>query len=221
MKRAILVLAASAAIATATAPRVSGHETRTAGAITLTAGWGSEPVYAGFVNSVQLRVAQGGQPVNDIPAGAVKVEVTSGGETSSLSMQPAFRVGVFGELGDYRAYLIPTRAGSYTFKFTGSIHNQTIDQSFTSGETTFDSAGDPSAIQFPERAASAQEIADRLEQEVLRLTQANTRLASALDKAKDEASAAKLLGYVGVGAGALGVMLSIAGFSPRKRRAVG
>src|SRR5437870_13790636 len=100
----------------------------------------------------------------------LKVEVGYQGQTMPpLAMQPNFYVGEFGIPGDYRAFFFPTRAGSYTFHFTGSIKGRAIDQSFSSGPSTFSGVLDPSSVQFPAKDPTAGELSARLDREVTRL----------------------------------------------------
>lgn len=51
----------------AIAPLASAHEERATGGFRFVVGWGDEPAYTGFKNSVQVTVseADGGAPVTD------------------------------------------------------------------------------------------------------------------------------------------------------------
>ncbi|HEX2053572.1 MAG TPA: hypothetical protein VHJ78_07615, partial [Actinomycetota bacterium] len=90
----------------------------------------------------------------------LKVEVSFGDQkTSPLALEPAF-----GSPGEYRANLIPTRGGDYTFRFFGTINGQPYDQSYTSGEQTFDSPRNPADVSFPAKDPTAGELASRIEQ---------------------------------------------------------
>jgi len=73
-------------------------------------GWGDEPSYTGFKNSVQLTITEagGGAAVTDM-GDSLKVEVIKGSEEASLPLVANFRMGAFGTPGDYRAWLMPTR----------------------------------------------------------------------------------------------------------------
>ncbi len=174
------------------------HEHRRVGAYDLTVGWAEEPPYAGQRNAVQVLVRDAaGHPVTDA-GDTLAVQVIYGPARSGrLSLAPAA-----GRPGDYRAPLIPTRPGTYTFRLVGSIRGQRVDQSFTSSETTFDPVRDPQEIEFPAKDPSLGDLAARVE----RLT---SRVESARSEARGAASAsrrAQVLCVLGVlvGAAALG-----------------
>ena len=123
----------TAVLAVAGAAPASAHERRTVGAYNFAVGWGDEPAYTAFKNSVQVTVteANGGAAVTDIADG-LTVEVSKGADKVKLPIVANFRVGAFGTPGDYRAWVTPTRPGSYAFHFTGTIRGQAVDASFTS-----------------------------------------------------------------------------------------
>jgi hypothetical protein len=148
----------------------SAHERRTVGdQWQFVVGWGDEPAYSGFKNSVQLILSgMDEQPVVDLGE-TLDVEIIFGDEKRKLKMEPAFRVGSFGRPGDYRAYITPTRPGTYTFRFVGTIKDTKIDESFTSGEETFDGITDTGDIQFPARDPSNAQLATRLDRQFDRL----------------------------------------------------
>ena len=111
----------------------------------LTVGWGDEPTFTGYKNSVTLRIldhSAGNKPVADVTD--IKAQVKTGDETVDLTLDQAF-----GEPGLYEATLIPTRAGTYSFNFTGAINGQAFDETFTSGEDTFDAPKDASEVAVP------------------------------------------------------------------------
>ena len=91
----------------------------------------------------------------------------------------------FGTPGDYRAFFFPTAPGNYTFQFTGTIGSQKVDESFTSGPTTFSTVEDPASAQFPVKAPSNAQLAQRLEAQ-------SGRVATSSD-----VSGAKTVGYIG------------------------
>lgn len=186
------------------------HERIASGPLQFVIGWGTEPAYAGFMNSVQLRISDAaGNPVSDVPAGAIKVLVDSAGQNVTLDMAPNFRVGVFGEPGDYRAWIIPTRPGKYTFKFTGTARGQKVNTTVASGEQTFDDIQNPSEVQFPEKDPSSGDLAQKIERE-------SKRVEAKAAAADDVAASAKTFGYVGTGTGLIGIALAVAALA-RKR----
>src|SRR5690349_11456021 len=115
IRYALVVTVLCALVLSAAAPAFA-HEVRKVGKYEFTVGWGDEPAYAGFKNSVQLLLHDAaGKPVNNL-GDTLKVEVIYQGQTESLPLESNFDpdAGV-GTPGDYRAWLIPTRPGDYTF----------------------------------------------------------------------------------------------------------
>ena len=198
-------------------PAASAHEGRTHGDLEMVVGFGTEPAYAGQPNSVQLMLSHGGDPVVDL-GNTVDVQVEFGDQTMAIELEPNFAVGAFGEEGDYRAWFIPTRPGRYTFHFTGTIEDEEIDESFTSGPRTFGDVNDPAEIQFPEQDPTTGELADRIEREVPRLTTAIDDVRAASTEASDDAAGARTLGLIGLVVGALGVIAAVAALVASRRR---
>jgi hypothetical protein len=142
-----------------------------------------------------------GRPVVDLGE-TLEVEVIFGGQTSpKMKIEPGFAVNPdgtarFGTLGAYSADLTPSRAGVYTYHFTGTIKGQAIDERFTSSDTTFDSPKEISEVAFPAKDPNNAQLADRIER-------ASSRLS-------DDTDTAKILGYVGIGLGALALIAALA-----------
>jgi hypothetical protein len=197
---------AAAFVLTLSAPALA-HEERVVGAYHFVVGWGDEPAYAGLKNSVQLILTtKAGKPVTNL-GDSLKVEVIFGQQQMELPFEPAFDPEEgFGTLGDYRAWLIPTAPGAYTFYLFGSIGKQKVDERFSSGPTTFDDIADPAEVEFPTKVPTGTELAGRLDREIPRL---NEGIAAARSHARDEASTARTLGIVGIVVGALGLIVAI------------
>jgi hypothetical protein len=182
------------------------HVEKTVGKYKFTVGWGDEPTYAGFRNSVQLILADSnGKPVTDL-GDSLKVTVEFSGQTVTYPLETTFDPDSGeGSPGDYRAFFIPTRPGNYTFHFTGSIKGQKVDQSFTSSPTTFDPAKDPTEAMFPAKDPSAGDLANRVQ-----AVDARTGLArAAADKGKSTANTALTLAIIGLVVGAGGLLFGV------------
>jgi hypothetical protein len=157
MKRVItpLVLGLSMVGATAVfAPAASAHEARTVNGYHWLVGFGNEPTYAGFQNFVVLFLnAPDGKPVLNI-GNQLHVTVETGSAKRTFSLEPSFDPDSgLGTKGEFDAFFIPTTPGPYTFHFTGNLGGP-VDQSFTSGPTTFATVDDPWQIQFPVQVPS-------------------------------------------------------------------
>jgi hypothetical protein len=197
-----------------TAP-ASAHVGRTVGAYHFEVGWGTEPAYAGFENSVQLILSTtAGKPVTTL-TDSLKVEVIFGSQTMQLPLEATFDPDTGeGTPGDYRAWFIPTAAGAYTFHFFGQVGKQKVDERFASGPTTFDEVSDPTRVQFPTKVPSGTEVAGRLDQEIPRL---NAAIASAASDARSQAATARTLALVGVVLGAAGLIVAVVALAGRRR----
>src|SRR5438093_8093926 len=141
------VLATGSLVILAPLP-AQAHVERTVGKYHLAIGWGAEPTYVGIFNSVQIFLRDAGdKPVNDL-GDTLKVDVINGTQTKSFSFEPNFEVGEFGTEGDYRAWIIPTTVGNYTFHVTGTIKGTRVNITVTSGPQTFDAVKDPTEVEF-------------------------------------------------------------------------
>jgi hypothetical protein len=139
------------------------HETQAVAQIRLTIGWGDEPAFTGFKNFVSVAVSDAaGAPVTD-PGGSLAVEVSFGDERITLPLLPAGD-----RRGEFRAWLVPTRPGTYTFHITGRMKGQSVDATSTCSDRTFDCVTDISEIQFPVKDPSAGQLADRISRELPR-----------------------------------------------------
>jgi hypothetical protein len=106
----------------------------------------------------------------------------------SLSLVP-------GGDGEYEAAFVPTETGDYTFHISGTLGDATVDESVTSGPTTFNSVEPLSAIEFP----VAREDPARIQAEAA--------------SARADAASARTLAFVGIGAGILGLILGAVALS--------
>ena len=138
--------------------------------------WQGAPVEASVVvhiaedggDMAQAGAAMGGMPPMGAMAMADAEIVAVEGLAATLQVEVthiptgATRVmalhAVRGDAGHYLADFIPTASGQYAFRFTGSIEGVSVDETFESGADTFANVEPATAIQFPERAASAREV---------------------------------------------------------------
>jgi hypothetical protein len=195
------------------------HEGRKLGDLEMEVGWGTEPAYSGVVNSVQIILVHDGKPVVDL-GDTLDVEVTFGDQTQKFPLEPFFEQGEFGTPGDYRAWLIPTAPGQYSFQFTGTVDGEDIDETFTSGPTTFDDVDNPQSVEFPVQQPSTGELAERIDRVEPRLANAIGDVQAQVKSTADDASSAKTIGLIGVVVGALGLIVAIVALvASRKKRA--
>lgn len=156
----IAVCVAAVAVGGPLSAAVSAHGDREAGEVVWTVGWADEPAYVGFKNAVQVFLTrQGGREPVEGAEKDLKVVVSIGGEeTEPLAVRT-----VFESAGEYRADLIPTVPGDYTFRFTGTVDGAAIDESFTASKDDFSLIQGNDEVTFPKAAPSNSELAERLE----------------------------------------------------------
>ena len=154
-------------------------------------GFRDEPAYLGEPNALFLSVEEygsgGTEPVNDLAA-TLSAEVSKEGQSMSLSLVPV------GD-GEYEAAFVPTETGDYTFHISGTLGDATVDESVTSGPTTFNSVEPLSAIEFP----VAREDPARTQAEAV--------------AARADAASARTFAFIGIGAGILGLILAAVALS--------
>jgi len=208
--RVLMALVAAAAVPALLimgAGPASAHVLKTVGPYHLLIGFGNEPTYAGAQNSVFLLLtdAKTGTAIVDEGLGdTLKVQVRYGAQQKLLPLVSSFDPDSGqGTKGVYNAYFIPTVPGDYTFHFYGTIRGQKVNLSVTSSPTTFDSAHDPLAIQFPQQAPSNLQLAQRLDAESARLS-SHARPASGNNSSATVALVIGIAGLV-IGTAGLGV----------------
>ena len=176
-KRLCAAAALACALSLMVAVTALAHVHFPAGAYNIALGWANEPTYAGELNAVQVLVADAsGNAVTDLGPNDLQVVVSVAGQTSPpLTFAPAFdQTEGVGTPGDYRAPIIPTLPGDYTFHLIGTVHGQAVDETATSSDSTFDSVQGASAIQFPNQVPSADELATRIQSVDARVTSAQS-----------------------------------------------
>jgi hypothetical protein len=204
-KRTAIVVAAMALLpAWLLAAPASAHEEHKVDKYTVEGGFGTEPAYAGVINSVQRIISNNGRPVTD--AKGLKVAVTTGdAEPRQLALEPYFGDD-FGSPGDYRAFFIPTTPGAYTFKVTGTLGGKRVDQSYTSGKDGFDEVTDPAEAQYPVQQSNGSQLTSRLERETARL---NAAVAAQREAADQDVADARRLATIGLVVGVLGLLTAV------------
>jgi hypothetical protein len=154
----------------------SAHEGREVDGYELHFGWRSEPAYAGLLNGPEVFISvheaheetgeanhedeeeeEAAPFPEDIPV-SLQVEVTLGGESLTLPLEPAWQ-----ETGHYVADLIPTRPGDYTFRVFGTIGDTAVDETFSSIDGQFSAVEPASDIMFPQPSEDVAALLARIE----------------------------------------------------------
>jgi hypothetical protein len=125
------------------------HESITVGDYEIVYGWVHEPPITGQLNGVEIFVndTSGGseQPVEEHIIHSLVVELTYGGETKILTMEP-----VFDTAGAFDATVIPAIPGLYSLKFSGTLDDTPVD-----AEVELEEVQATDAVQFPGAASIA------------------------------------------------------------------
>ena len=159
-------------------------------------GFRDEPAYVGQPNALYLRVEEyatgSTEPVNDLAA-TLSAEVSRDGRAMNLSLVPVAD-------GEYEAPFVPTATGDYTFRVFGTIGEAAIDESVTSGPSTFNSVEALSAIEFPVARPDP------------------VQLQADITSAEDAIGTARTLGIGGIVAGLLGLFLGGSALARSRQR---
>lgn len=184
----------------------SAHEHREVGKYEFTVGFQNEPAYLNQPNGIWVQVVEAaaegvdeGKPVEGLEK-ALKAEVIQGNDRMSVPLRAAF-----GEPGVYLGDFIPTKVGDYIFHFTGTIGGETIDERFESGPNRFNGVEGLTELQFPEKQPAVSDMQAQLEQARTAATQA-----------RDAAAQARILGYIGIGVGLLGLLAALGALAARR-----
>jgi hypothetical protein len=139
-------------------------------------GFLKEPAYEGEPNGIDLTVTRRsrGAPVEGLEK-TLQVEVTMGGDSLPLPLQPRFR-----QPGAYNGEFVPTRAGTYYFLIRGTLEGTPIEELFESGPGRFDDVTSVAPLQFPDKVP------------------AGTDLQRALASAESRATVATAVGAIGL-----------------------
>ena len=181
----------------------SAHAETSAGPYTLAIGFGTEPAYVGFPNSVEVivHVTKTGKGV-DSAASTLNATVAYGSaQPDQVALEGNFDEDSGGTPGDYRGAFVPTQAGKYTIHVTGKIGHTSVDKTFSSSPTTFATVVDPSTIEYPTKIPTATELNAKVDRELPRIQ------AEATSAANDAASSAKTLAVVGIVVGVVALVL--------------
>lgn len=154
------------------------HITKVFGNYLVEVGWGNEPAYSGLVNSAQVTIKKGSGDSAKPVINALKdlqISAKYGTVTKPLDFLPSSTVD-----GQYDAVLIPTRVGTYSLVFAGTVEGQAIN-----AEITLDDVASVDALNFPPSTGSSQDTAN-----VGQLGTVINQLTSDIEDAKSNADAA-------------------------------
>ncbi|MBI3971252.1 MAG: hypothetical protein HY332_08175 [Chloroflexi bacterium] len=211
--RTIVALLAAVALLPMAAPSAAlAHERRPVGPYTFVVGFISEPALLGEPNGISLSITKtaDGSPAEGAHQTLRAQVAFGGGQPKEFPLRARF-----GMPGAYTADLIPTKAGSYIFTFTGTIDGTPVNEKFESGPGRFNDVQDTATLQFPEAVPAAAQMASSVKAAQDQAQAAQARA----DDAEAQVGQARLLGIVGIVAGLLGVAVGASALVVARRPA--
>jgi len=196
-----LAVSLSAALLALSDP-IRATDKQTVGTMQLTIGWGDESAFAGSRNSIDVSVADANGAAVADPMNKLNVEVSFGDRRLRLPMTPVER-----HPGMYRAWIVPSRAGSYAFHISGRLKGEAVAITSACSEKTFQCVTEPGEVQFPEKDPSSAQLAESVSNSQARVQQAI-----------DDATEARLISFVALTISAAAVALAVLVRSLRSRR---
>ena len=177
------------------------HEKRAVGKYTFLVGFVDEPTIQNQPNGADITVADAdGKPVEGAEK-TLKVAVSyAGGPPKDLPIAASDETP-----GKYSASFIPTKAGSYSFIFSGTLNGDPINATFSSGPNTFDDVISPTDLQFPVAVPAPADLAQQTEN-------ANATAQAALQRAT-------LFGLAGIAVGLVGIVVGVVALVTRSSAA--
>lgn len=205
--------------------QASAHISREFGDYTVQIGWDDEPVYSGLSNMAYVAVKKGsGDNVEPVINALkdVQILVKYGTVTKELDFVPSEK-----ENGAYVAPIIPTRVGSYSLVFKGSVEGQVIDSeiplddvhSITELNFPQASSGGEDAANLGQVSSTLAQLANDIEDAKMKSDQASQSVLSAVDSFKDAKNANDklyLISMTGIGIGIAGVVIAIIAINKNK-----
>jgi hypothetical protein len=143
----LLLLATIVFVSPLSIKPAEAHITKVFGNYLVQVGWDNEPVYTGLVNAAQVTIKKGSGDSAKPVINALKdmqISVKYGGVTKPLDFLPSSTVD-----GQYHASLIPTRVGTYSLVFKGTVETQAIDT-----EIPLDDVASVDTLNFPSSTGS-------------------------------------------------------------------
>ena len=189
----------AAALASLLPELALAHDKRAVGKYTFVVGFIAEPAIQGQPNGLDLTISDAsGNPVEGAEK-TLKVAIAFGGNSpKELPLRARF-----GLPGKYTADVIPTKAGTYSYIFSGTVGGDAVSETFESGPGRFDDVEAPTSLEYPAAGPTTSDLAPQIQA-------ANATAQAALQRAT-------LLGAAGIAIGLVGVVFGVVAWVTRKQ----
>lgn len=224
----LLLLATIVFVSPISVKPAEAHITKVFGNYLIQVGWDNEPVYAGLVNAVQVTIKKGSGDSAKPVINALKdmqISVKYGGVTKPLDFLPSSTVD-----GQYTTPLIPTRVGTYSLVFKGTVESQSIDT-----EISLDDVASVDALNFPSSTGSSSDnsasvsqiniLANQLTNDIEEAknsadaaAKSVSNVAQSFQEIKDTTDKLYMIGMTGIGIGIAGVVIAVIAINRNKQQ---
>jgi hypothetical protein len=204
------------------------HITKVFGNYLVQVGWDNEPVYTGLVNAAQVTIKKGSGDSAKPVINALKnmqISVKYGGVSKPLDFLPSSTVD-----GQYHAPLIPTRVGTYSLVFKGTVEDQAIDT-----EIALDDVASVDALNFPSSTSSSSDnsasvgqissLANQLTNDIEEAknsadaaAKSVSNVAQSFQEIKDTTDKLYLISMTGIGIGIAGIVIAVIAINRNKQQ---
>ena len=204
------------------------HITKVYGNYLVEIGWDNEPVYTGLLNAAQVTVKKGSGDSAQPVINALKdlqISVKYGGVTKPLDFLPSSTVD-----GQYDAVLIPTRVGTYSLVFSGTVEGQAVND-----EIALDDVASVDSLNFPPSSGSSSSDSTNMGQVGTIISQLTndiedaknnadtaaksvSNVAQSFQQVKSTTDSLYMISMTGIGVGIAGIVIAVIAITRNKQQ---
>jgi len=204
------------------------HITKVYGNYLVEIGWDNEPVYTGLLNAAQVTVKKGSGDSAQPVINALKdlqISVKYGTITKPLDFLPSSTVD-----GQYDAVLIPTRVGTYSLVFSGTVEGQAVND-----EIALDDVASVDSLNFPPSSGSSSSDSTNMGQVGTIISQLTndiedaknnadtaaksvSNVAQSFQQVKSTTDSLYMISMTGIGVGIAGIVIAVIAITRNKQQ---